>query len=86
MHSVLFVHLEEHNGRRFDGNTALSQEFYQTTSYSSYLQEHQASCHASVVFRILYKANHHQVSEPRNDSHQEQEQLSSFYQCKYLVS
>ena len=36
MHSVLFVHPEEHNGRRFDGNKVQSLESsYQTTSYSS---------------------------------------------------
>ena len=58
--------------------------FYQTVSYSSSCLI-QASYHASVDVRILYKANHHQVSEPGNDSHQEQEQLSSSYRCKYLV-
>ena len=86
MHSVLFVHPEEHNGRRFDGSKSQSlKSSYQTVSYSSsYLI--QASYHASVDVRTLYKANHHQVSEPGNGSHQEQEQLSSSYRCKYLVS
>ena len=86
MHSVLFVHPEEHNGRRFDGSKFQSLKFsYQTVSYSSsYLN--QAWHHASVVSHILCKANHHQVSEPGNDFHQEQEQLSSSYRCKYLVS
>ena len=86
MHSVLFVHLEAHNGRRFDGSKFQSLKFsYQTVSYSSsYLNR--AWHHASVDVHILYKANHHRVSGPGNDSHQEQEQLSSSYQCKYLVS
>ena len=85
MHSVLFVHLEEHNGRRFDGNKVQSLKFsYQTVSYSSSFV-HQAWHHASVDVRILYRANHHQVSGPGSDSHQEQEQLSSSYRCKYQV-
>ena len=83
MHSVLFVHPVEHNGRRFDGSKSQSlKSFYQTISYSSsYLN--QAWHHASVDVRILYRADHHQVSEPENDFHQEQKQLSSSYRCKY---
>ena len=85
MHIVLFVHPEEHNGRRFDGNKVQSPMFsYQTVSYSSSFVP-QALDHASVDVHILCKANHRQVSEPGNDSHQEQEQLSSSYRCKYLV-
>ena len=86
MHSVPFVHPEEHNGRRFGGNKVQSlKSSCQTVSYSSSFV-FQALDRASVVFRILYKANHHQVSRPGNDFHLEQEQLSFSYQCKYLVS
>ena len=63
-----------HNGRRFDGSKSQSlMSFYQTVSCSFLFNPGIASrqCGRSHP----YKANHHQVSEPGNDSHQEQEQL-----------
>ena len=48
MHSVLFVHPEGHNGRRFDDNKVQSlKSSYQTVSYSSSFV-FQAWHHASV--------------------------------------
>ena len=75
MHSEHVVHLVGHNGRRSDDNKVQSLEFaYQTVSYSSSFVV-QALDHASVDVRNLYTPNHHQVSEPVSDFHQEQEQL-----------
>ena len=72
MHSEHVVHLVGHNGRRSDDSNILSHQIYQKV-FSSLLVL--ASDLASVDVRNLYTPNHHQVSKPVSDFHQEQEQL-----------
>ena len=82
MHSEHVVHLVRHNGKRSDDSNILSHQIYQKV-FSLLLVL--ALGRANVVFHILYKANRRRVSKPGNDSHQEQEQLSSSHQCMCLV-
>ena len=74
---VLFLHLEEHSERRFDGSKVLVAVLYQTVSYSSSLI--QALVHASVDAHNLYTRDHHQVLVKDFCSHQEQELVSSSF-------
>ena len=69
MHNEHVFHLEEHSEKRFDDNNILSVLYEE--EYLFFFVLVVALVHASVDVRILYKANHHQVSEPENDSHQE---------------
>ena len=79
--SVLFLHQQEHNERRFDDSKVLVVVLYQTVSCSSSLI--QALLHASVDAHNLYTKDHHQVLVKDFCFHQEQELESSSYQHTY---